>query len=138
MTCSLSRLAQRGDRNRCDGTLCGEDYECQSGCCGGFVSFTARRCLPIIGDYCAGRDTTRHHAGRHAHENGIELPYDREDHRFEGNLDEEESHHQREALAQHAKERLEHESFDVQDIVSELVQLQVLSQTASNEVPANG
>ena len=52
-----------GDLDRCDGTLCDVDHECQSGCCGSFVSFTHNRCLPLIGNYCAGRDTTRksHH-----------------------------------------------------------------------------
>ena len=45
--------------DRCDGTLCDEDHECLSGCCGGFVSFTHKRCLPQLGDYCAGRDQTR-------------------------------------------------------------------------------
>ena len=48
-----------GEANRCDGTLCGSDFECQSGCCGAFVSFTHERCLPVLGDYCAGRDKTR-------------------------------------------------------------------------------
>lgn len=45
--------------DRCDGTLCDADHECLSGCCGGFVSFTHKRCLPQLGDYCAGRDQTR-------------------------------------------------------------------------------
>ena len=35
-----------GDLNRCDGTLCDADMDCQSGCCGSFVSFTHNRCLP--------------------------------------------------------------------------------------------
>ena len=48
-----------GESNRCDGTLCSSDFECQSGCCGAFVSFTHERCLPMLGDYCAGRDKTR-------------------------------------------------------------------------------
>lgn len=56
---SMSYCEVWGDSNRCDGTLCDDDYECQSGCCGLFVSFTHNRCLPILGDYCAGRDTTR-------------------------------------------------------------------------------
>ena len=56
---SLSSCEVWGDLNRCDGTLCDIDHECQSGCCGAFVSFTHQRCLPILGDYCSGRDTTR-------------------------------------------------------------------------------
>jgi len=55
----MSHCEVWGDFNRCDGTLCDEDHECQSSCCGSFVSFTHNRCLPILGDYCAGRDTTR-------------------------------------------------------------------------------
>ena len=30
-----------------------------SGCCGSFVSFTHDRCLPVLGDYCPGMDTSR-------------------------------------------------------------------------------
>lgn len=58
-TDSKSHCEVWGNLNRCDGTLCGEDTECQSGCCGSFTSFTHNRCLPILGNYCAGRDTTR-------------------------------------------------------------------------------
>ena len=57
---SMSHCEVFGDLNRCDGALCDVDYECQSGCCGNFISFTHKRCLPILGDYCAGRDTTRY------------------------------------------------------------------------------
>ena len=56
---SLSHCDVWGDLNRCDGALCDVDHECQSGCCGAFVSFTHHRCLPILGDYCAARDKTR-------------------------------------------------------------------------------
>ena len=56
---SKSYCAIWGDVDRCDGSLCEADMECQSGCCGSFVSFTHDRCLPIVGDFCAGRDTTR-------------------------------------------------------------------------------
>ena len=58
---SISRCEIWGEVNRCDGALCDVDHECQSGCCGNFISFTHRRCLPSLGDYCAGRDTTRHY-----------------------------------------------------------------------------
>ena len=61
-----------GGNNLCDGILCGEHEECQSGCCGSFVSFTHDRCLPILGDYCPGMDDSRieyshkdHHSHRH-------------------------------------------------------------------------
>ena len=37
---SMSHCEVWGELNRCDGTLCDEDHECQSGCCGAFVSFT--------------------------------------------------------------------------------------------------
>ena len=56
---SLSYCDIWDDKNRCDGMLCDVDHECQSGCCGAFVSFTHHRCLPLLGNYCAGRDTTR-------------------------------------------------------------------------------
>ena len=71
---SLSHCEVWGDTNRCDGTLCDVDHECQTGCCGAFVSFTHHRCLPLIGDYCPGRDTTRkYHKPKKAHnENSIE------------------------------------------------------------------
>ena len=61
-----------GDQNRCDGTLCDVDSECQSSCCGSFVSFTHNRCLPLIGSYCAGRDVTRKHKFKHGHENALD------------------------------------------------------------------
>ena len=72
---SMSHCEVWDGSNRCDGTLCDVDHECQSGCCGAFVSFTHHRCLPILGDYCAGRDTTRHYnqsKGRHSSENSID------------------------------------------------------------------
>lgn len=74
---SLSSCEVWGDLNRCDGTLCEDDHECQSGCCGAFVSFTHHRCLPILGDYCAGRDTTRRHS-RSNTENSFDTGLDRE------------------------------------------------------------
>ena len=55
----MSNCEVWGDSSRCDGALCDEDNECTSGCCGSFVSFTHYRCLPILADYCPGRDTTR-------------------------------------------------------------------------------
>lgn len=48
-----------GGDNLCDGSLCGAHDECMSGCCGSFVSFTHDRCLPVLGDYCPGMDTSR-------------------------------------------------------------------------------
>lgn len=128
---SMSHCEVWGDMNRCDGTLCEEDHECQSGCCGAFVSFTHHRCLPILGDYCAGRDTTRKHSYQHAYENGIDFDdYDvamLEEDEHEAHHDEEEEH-QKEALKQHAQNRLhDADSYeDIHDVVEELVQLQSL------------
>ena len=36
--------------NQCDGQPCAEDDDCASGCCGHFVSFSLRRCLPLTED----------------------------------------------------------------------------------------
>lgn len=66
---SQSHCAIWGDLDRCDGALCGTDHECQSGCCGSFVSFTHDRCLPVVGDYCAGRDNTRNSHHHYDNEN---------------------------------------------------------------------
>ena len=57
-----------GGKNLCDGILCGDHTECQSTCCGSFVSFTHDRCLPVLGDYCPGKDLSRvefSHRDRH-------------------------------------------------------------------------
>lgn len=62
LSLSISHCEVWGDSNRCDGTLCDADQDCQSGCCGEFASFTHARCLPMLGNYCAGRDTTRRRA----------------------------------------------------------------------------
>ena len=36
--------------NQCDGQPCSDDDDCFSGCCGHFVSFSLRRCLPLTDD----------------------------------------------------------------------------------------
>ena len=39
-----------GTDDQCDGQPCAEDTDCHSGCCGHFVSFSLRRCLPRTED----------------------------------------------------------------------------------------
>lgn len=39
-----------GTDDQCDGQPCVEDGDCHSGCCGHFVSFSLRRCLPLTED----------------------------------------------------------------------------------------
>lgn len=39
-----------GSKDQCDGQPCTEDVDCHSGCCGHFVSFSLRRCLPLTDD----------------------------------------------------------------------------------------
>lgn len=39
-----------GFENQCDGQPCSDDDDCYSGCCGHFVSFSLRRCLPLTED----------------------------------------------------------------------------------------
>jgi len=106
---STSHCEVWGDQNRCDGTLCDADQECQSGCCGNFVSFTHDRCLPTLGDYCAGRDTTRKHLHRHHSENEIDEHLTKKfQERGQAEIEEgdkEEDQSQKEALAQNAKDR---------------------------------
>ena len=36
--------------NQCDGQPCSDDDDCASACCGHFVSFSLRRCLPLTDD----------------------------------------------------------------------------------------
>lgn len=76
---SLSSCEVWGDLNRCDGLLCEADNECQSTCCGAFVSFTHHRCLPLLGDYCPGRDTTRKQLVKNA-ENSLPFGQEEYDH----------------------------------------------------------
>lgn len=103
---SASHCEVWGEENRCDGTLCDDDQECQSACCGSFVSFTHNRCLPIIGDYCAGRDTTRRLKHKHSSsENAIDEHLTKEMQEPGAGETEEEESSQKEALAQHAKDR---------------------------------
>lgn len=46
--CSVS-----GSVDQCDGQPCKSDQDCHSSCCGHFVSFSLRRCLPVTEDgYC--------------------------------------------------------------------------------------
>ena len=124
---SLSSCEVWGDTNRCDGTLCDDDHECQSGCCGAFVSFTHHRCLPILGDYCPGRDTTR--KVNRKNENSIDMGLDRElalAHELLGHtLDENEEEqypHEHEALAHHALDLMhDGEHSELTDMVSELL-----------------
>lgn len=39
-----------GTEDQCDGQPCQGDSDCNSGCCGHFVSFSLRRCLPLTDD----------------------------------------------------------------------------------------
>ena len=39
-----------GTDEQCDGQPCSGDGDCHSGCCGHFVSFSLRRCLPLTDD----------------------------------------------------------------------------------------
>lgn len=39
-----------GIEDQCDGQPCADDADCHSGCCGHFVSFSLRRCLPLTDD----------------------------------------------------------------------------------------
>jgi len=39
-----------GNDEQCDGQPCSEDHDCLSGCCGTFISFNLRRCLPLTSD----------------------------------------------------------------------------------------
>lgn len=39
-----------GTEDQCDGQPCVDDGDCHSGCCGHFVSFSLRRCLPLTED----------------------------------------------------------------------------------------
>ena len=39
-----------GKLDQCDGQPCSDDSDCHSGCCGHFVSFSLRRCLPVTED----------------------------------------------------------------------------------------
>ena len=42
-----------GFENQCDGQPCNDDDDCFSGCCGHFVSFFLKRCLPLTqDDFC--------------------------------------------------------------------------------------
>lgn len=106
-----------GDANRCDGTLCDADHECQSGCCGAFASFTHARCLPSLGNYCAGRDVTRRQAKRK------KLPAAAEPDEDDASID-------KELQALKAKERL------LKD--PQLLSLEGLMEPAANEIPDNG
>lgn len=72
MSESGSHCAVWGGQNLCDGILCGEHEDCLSECCGSFVSFTHDRCLPVLGDYCPGKDASR-------------VEYSHRDHHFERN-----------------------------------------------------
>ena len=125
---SMSHCEVWGDMNRCDGTLCDDDHECQSGCCGSFVSFTHNRCLPLLGEYCAGRDTTRHRPRHSARENGIDLDehmlmQELMGHGHDENEEEADSIHSRLAMAQHVQERLNETQAqdEIRDVVAELV-----------------
>lgn len=39
-----------GSDDQCDGQPCNSDNDCHNGCCGHFVSFSLRRCLPLTDD----------------------------------------------------------------------------------------
>ena len=44
-----------GVTDQCDGQACGSDADCHSGCCGHFVSFSLKRCLPLTDDNLCAR-----------------------------------------------------------------------------------
>ena len=44
-----------GTRDLCDGSVCFWDSDCNSGCCGHFISFALMRCLPLTDDYYCPR-----------------------------------------------------------------------------------
>ena len=123
-TTSISSCEVWGDLNRCDGTLCDVDHECQSGCCGAFVSFTHHRCLPILGDYCPGRDTTRHRSPSKSHTaNSIEgyedsIVHDLLSHAKDENIKNEKDQ-QKEHLAQQVNDRSS--NSDIEEVVSEII-----------------
>ncbi len=85
-----------------------------------------------MGDYCAGRDTSRRPHSKNNYENSAELGP-------QANSGEEDNH-QKEALKQHAQDRLnEADSFnELEEVVQELVMLQNLLQEEENELPDNG
>ena len=97
---SKSHCAIWGNIDRCDGALCQYDNECSSGCCGSFVAFTHDRCLPIVGDFCAGRDQTRHSIFDYQNDLESQLPSKRDlQSLISDEIEDEEDQLQREALA---------------------------------------
>jgi len=44
-----------GADDQCDGQPCVQDSDCHNGCCGHFVSFSLKRCLPLTDDSLCAR-----------------------------------------------------------------------------------